>query len=58
MGAFCPIDDVIEQMPAEGDLEDFLSGTVDRLRYVALYRKPQGRLSTEPVQARPNRFPP
>ena len=33
MGAIRPIDDVIEELRAEGDLDDFSPGTVDTLRY-------------------------
>lgn len=33
MGAIRPIDDLIEEMRAEGDLDDFTAGSVDTLRY-------------------------
>jgi len=32
-GAVAPLDDLVEEMRADGDLEDFLPGTVERLRY-------------------------
>ena len=33
LGAIRPIDDLIEEMKTSGDLDDFLPGTVDTLRY-------------------------
>lgn len=33
MGAIRPIDDVVEELRAEGDLDDFMPGTVETLRY-------------------------
>lgn len=33
LGAILPLDDVIEDLRQDGDLEDFLPGTVDTLRY-------------------------
>ncbi|MBB5753146.1 ABC transporter substrate-binding protein [Prosthecomicrobium pneumaticum] len=33
LGAIRPVDDLVEEMKASGDLDDFLPGTVDTLRY-------------------------